>query len=243
MLYVSEWFHKYLTHRTGGKINFADLDNYKVKSLDGNSDFLILQETFNKPTIPSYVGFIDLKGFSEYSHLKTGEEIYQFVNPFIEYILNTLKRENCYIDKTIGDEVMFIIPDGGEKTIIPAILTIEQILGSFAYDVRNKSCNYKFRIGISYGDLFFTQISNNRYKEWTVFGEAIHVAKRLMSIEDLRDPKNVLCGFGINYAHRFVNPIYFASYNQNWEKSPVKEICNLKGVGKVVYIVLEPNKS
>jgi Adenylate and Guanylate cyclase catalytic domain len=155
----------YLKHRDGDVIDEALLPRYVTKSLDKNTTFETIESTKGKRIIPSYVGFIDLKGFSESSRGRKAEEIYDLIKPFLEAIISEATRFDCLIDKTIGDEVMFVVPCPTEGVMIPGIFTIGQFLGGLRILALASENNWNFRIGISVGELIHVKLGNDNYND------------------------------------------------------------------------------
>ena len=74
---------------------------------------------------------------------------------------------------------MFILPDTEPEHGIDVNLVVGQVMGEIE-DIRGSvGENYPFRLGLAYGTLLIEQIGGRDYSEWTAFGEAIHLAKRL----------------------------------------------------------------
>jgi hypothetical protein len=154
--------------------------------------------------------------------------------------INNATQFGCLIDKTIGDEVMFVVPCPTEGVMIPGIFSIGQFLGGLRILALAPENNWNFRIGISVGDLIYVKLGNDNYNEWTVFSEPVHVAKRLMSLEELADPNPIVCAFGINNSGANYDLLHFGRFNVNWRFDSPQSTTNLKGVGTVDFIVMTP---
>ena len=142
------------------------------------------------------------------------------------------------IDKTIGDEIMFVALDTNDR-FSPGILQFGQFLGAMRTLSEEHNPPWKFRIGISYGEVYIARIEAGSYREWAVFGECIAVAKRLMDLPALQDPNPVLCAFGMKQSDVGGRLSHFCAYNTKWRN--IRETSeSLDGVKQVSYVIIEP---
>ena len=188
---------EYLLHRVGEKQLGLQRSIIQNRDLQGNVDSSNFLGTFGNSNITAYVGFIDLAGFSKIAHGKQPEEIAAYLKPFLEKTINLLFGGSALIDKMIGDEIMFVLPETEESSSPSEILFLGQIMGGLhdlAYELQP---DYKFRIGISYGKVNVFHLKGKNYSEWSIVGEPVHVAKRLHGVEKLRSPEPVCGAFGM----------------------------------------------
>ncbi|MFC1836127.1 adenylate/guanylate cyclase domain-containing protein, partial [Thermodesulfobacteriota bacterium] len=212
----------------------------------------ILQDfstTFGRATLSAYVGFVDLAGFSTSVSGKTPDQIAEFLEPFLRDLIGIIRGRRALIDKTIGEEVMFVLPETEEEEDAHETLFLGQLMGGL-HDLAFKfNGRYRFRFGLSYGKVRFFNIKGSGYSEWTAVGETVHVAKRLHSLEELSDPRPVIGAFGMQattdsavevkqvmeHRHSFISG--FASrFEYRFRDGPVP----LKGVGDVMCALLLP---
>lgn len=187
----------YLLHRLGETRMVSMHPRLKGKALELNKPDPELSRTFGNQDITAYVGFIDLANFSIMTSKKPPAEIAEFIVPFLEKSISILTSHGALIDKTIGDEVMFVLVERGEDPNAPEILFLGQICGALFELAHQQGSPYCFRIGISYGKVRATRINCEGYSEWSFFGEPIHVAKRLHELPELRVPNPVCFAFGM----------------------------------------------
>lgn len=244
---INERLKRWLNHRFGIELLPEGFDNYKGKSLDNNVQSKTFIETYGNSEIPAYKGFIDLKGFSNFCIGKTSREVRDFSSPFLNDIIKILTNFECLIDKTIGDEVMFVLPHK-EETQIPTQIILGQIIGSLKKYAFENNNGYKFRVGISYGNLYLDRVGNESYSEWAVFGEPIITAKRLMSLDEVKDPNPMVIILGKNdNSEKSFLPELESVYNMscflhNNHQKIEKSNKELKGGIKVTYTYFSPEK-
>jgi hypothetical protein len=248
MLSYNEKINNCLKHRSGIQVPESELPLYITKALEQNKIIPNFVDTFGKKEIQCYVGFIDLKGFSNSVSGKNALEIHDFIYPFLNDIINILKNHHCLIDKTIGDEIMFVLPDMDENGGMPGMFNLSGVfchLYEYAY---NNVGKYQFRIAVSYGIHYLDKLGNDDYEEWAIFGEPIIVAKRLMSLEEMKNPEPIIYVIGLkDTVNKGTMPELLSLYgNGLWTLSNFKKIepmkTELKGIGSVNYILWDTGR-
>ncbi len=154
-------------------------------------------QAFAQKEFTGFVGFVDLVDFTERVKGLTPSEVSQWLQPFLRGIVEVVFDNNGIVDKTIGDEVMFILPDMDEDGAPPAAVMMGQLLEGIHDLQRRLGPAYRFRIGLSYGRLYLDQIQGGGYREWTTVGEAVHLAKRLQGFGGLNAAFGVGGAFGV----------------------------------------------
>jgi len=173
---------EYLEHRVGEKKILSPPQLPIVrKDLRENVNSQNFLDTFGNSNITAYVGFIDLAGFSSIVQGKQPDEIASFLRIFLEKIINLLANignGSILVDKMIGDEVMFVLPEMEEMPNPFEILLLGQLMGGLhdlAYELEP---NYKYRIGISYGKVNVFHLKGEKYSEWTILLENLCMLPR-----------------------------------------------------------------
>jgi len=239
----------YLLHRVGEK-KLITHRTIITKAFGGNKrapDFL---STYGNSDIKAYVGFVDLAGFTSSTAGKTASDIADYLNPFLESVIDILTGRGALVDKMIGDEIMFILPETEEDEMFVELIYLGQIVGklhNFAY----KSQEYRYRIGLSYGTVNIYHLNGEGYSEWSAVGEPVHVAKRLNSLEKLSSPDPVIGAFGYSidgidseYVRLKFKTILgiIAGSASSFDHIVEKEPTTLKGIGQVSIAYLLPRK-
>ena len=75
-------------------------------SAELNTDAPKLIESFGNREFSGIVGFIDMRGFSALARGKHPLEVKAIAAPFISAVCTVATAHDCFIDKTLGDEVM-----------------------------------------------------------------------------------------------------------------------------------------
>ncbi len=223
-------------NRVGLMTSTDELPCYVRNSLADNKKGPDFADTFGKKDLSGIVGFIDLKGYSSFAYKKTGKEISEFIRPFLTNVIQILTDHNALIDKTIGDEIMFIIPqiEAGDSMHFDLIKILRR-LKDFVLEEKQ----YNFRIGISIGMMYLDIINTKEYNEWYFSGEPIITAKRLMSVKHLKNPKP--CAVAIGAPLKDKNLIEALKSDiltyEPCKFIPVGRIrkYSAKGIGKVLY--------
>src|SRR5208283_816309 len=138
-------------NRTGLKTVSGELPHYTRDSITDNRQGPTFVDTYGKHDFFGIVGFLDLKGYSSFSRGKSGKEIADYIGPFLTNVVEILTSQNALIDKTIGDEIMFVIPQIENGS--PMQFDLLQVLRKLK-DFVLKNKQYKFRIGISIGEMY-----------------------------------------------------------------------------------------
>jgi class 3 adenylate cyclase len=187
---LSAW----LAHRAGLK---RSRTGSETRAFGGNSAFLPERSSFGKSEIRGLVGFVDLVGFSERVKGRPPTVIRDYLLPFHAGIIGAIGGLDALIDKTIGDEIMFVLPDLEEDGGSPLSRTLEGLLGGLCDRQRTLGAEYPLRLGLSYGTLGIGLILTAEYQEWTTFGEPVHLAKRLHGLDPLKQPTSLAGALGV----------------------------------------------
>jgi len=234
---------EYLEHRVGEKY-LESRPGIIKKALEGNVRAPNFLQTYGNTNVTAYVGFIDLAGYSSSVKGKSPEAMADYLRPFLVRTIDILYDRSALIDKMIGDEIMFVLPETEENENTHEILFLGQIMGSLhdlAYELYD---SHRFRIGLSYGKVNVFHLVGIGYTEWSIVGEPIHVAKRLHSLDELASPKPVCGAFGLSlnadslYAQGKKMEVILSliagrasRFNHKIMPNPIE----LKGVGKVLW--------
>lgn len=238
----------YLRHRLGEQRIKSREPRIFKKALELNEPRPDLAATFGKSTLTAYVGFIDLAGFSNAVQGRSPKQIADYLEPFLRRLLEILRGRGALIDKTIGDEVMFVLPEIDEDNGCE-ILFLGQLMGGLHDLAFEFAGAYPFRIGLSYGKVGFFHIDGPGYSEWTTVGEAVHVAKRLHDLAEVQNPDPVVGAFGMHVSAHERSDVeaimkhrlsYIAGFASRFDHRLADNPVSLKGVGEVLYAVLLP---
>jgi hypothetical protein len=187
---------EYFLHRCGEKPMTRTLKRGRT-AIEGNVGSENFLNTFGNSNILAYVGFIDLAQFSTIVQGMAPEHIASYLRPFLERVIAILSKHSALIDKMIGDEIMFALPEVEEEIHPRQILVLAQIMNELHNLAFELQPNYRYRIGVSYGRVNVFQVKGDGYSEWTIVGEPVHVAKRLHGVEEMALPDPICAAFGL----------------------------------------------
>ncbi len=194
--HTMEW----LEHRAGLRKLSCHPRRYFTRALelnDKDDKGAAFTAAYGKKEIKGFVGFVDLMDFSTKVAGLSPSEMSQYLKPFFVGVTEKAVEAGALVDKTIGDEVMFVLPDTKEDGGSPAILDMRFLMVLLHNFQRQLGPQYPFRIGLSYGVQFVDRIEGKGYAEWTVMGESVILAKRLHSLKEAEPDDNFGGAFGI----------------------------------------------
>ena len=244
MTIFNEITDAWLKHRFGETVDEKQLAIYVTKAIELNRRPRLIDTKGNR-VIRGYVGFVDLVGFSEMVHNRSPDAVAFFVLPFLDKLADLVTRNFGLVDKSIGDEIMFIVPDFEEDKTPPSLVKLMTLLLDLSSYAQTE--HYRFRISLSFGELFLGRVQCRGYSEWTFFGETIHVAKRLASDELVNQVATVKLICGVLEASplqsEYDNLVrWIETYRRAWKKV-ASENKEYKGVGKLRLTLFEPMQS
>jgi class 3 adenylate cyclase len=190
---VLEW----LEHRAGVHRLSSHPRPYFTRALELSDKGKAFAAVFGRKQIKGYVGFVDLVGFSTKVMGLRPSQVAERLRPFISGVINEAFGCGALVDKTIGDEVMFIVPDMGEDGGVPAIFEVRHLLARLHDLQRGLRSRYPFRIGLSYGGQFVDRVAGKGYAEWTIVGESVNLAKRLHKVREATPDDGIGGAFGV----------------------------------------------
>lgn len=146
--------------------------------------------SFGNQTFEAVVGFVDMRGFSEAATGKSPQQVKEIADPFVSAVIAAACNEDCFIDKTIGDEVMFIMPRFGRDAELSdlrlatrnlLLVDATALLHRIMRETEKFSSPYQLSAGMAFGSVLLTRVGIEAYSEWTVYGNTVNAAKRLQS--------------------------------------------------------------
>ncbi len=188
---------KWLEHRVGLRKLFGHPKPYSTRALELNDEGPSFAAAYGKKEIKGFVGFIDLIGFSTKVACLSASGMSEYLKPFLVGVIEKAVVCGALVDKTIGDEVMFVLPDTKEDGGIPASLEMRCLMVRLHDFQRQLGPQHPFRIGLSYGVQFVDRVEGKGYAEWTVTGESVILAKRLHTLLGAEPDDNFCGAFGV----------------------------------------------
>ncbi len=190
-----DWFE----HRAG----LAKLEQlpptlqYFTKALENSPKGQDFAQKYGQRDVVAFVGFVDLVGFSERVKGMEPSEVDAYLQPFFEALLAEISDNSGLVDKTIGDEIMFIVPDLDDDGGVPAILTLPRLLAGVCLRQEALGDQYQLKFGLAFGRVHVSANRGGDYTEHSVVGEVVNLAKRLCGIPEMQIKHGVGGAFGV----------------------------------------------
>jgi class 3 adenylate cyclase len=136
------------------------------------------------------VVFADLRGFTKASSTLRPEQVCEFINEFLEAMIEVVDRNHATVDKIVGDEVMVLAgapfqrPDHAALALKIAIEMVEAqdgLLLKWRQSPLVELHNLQVGIGIHTGEMVVGNIGSKRRSDYTVLGASVNLAARLCS--------------------------------------------------------------
>lgn len=123
--------------------------------------------------------FADIRKFTELSETISPQENFNFLNSYLKRVGPEITRNNGFIDKYIGDEIMALFPGSCDDAVVAGINIQKEVL---LYNKHRAKMNYpsiKVGIGIHFGELMLGTIGEENRMESTVISDAVNLTSRL----------------------------------------------------------------
>jgi adenylate cyclase len=132
------------------------------------------------------VMFADIRGFTQFSERTEPERVVEVLNEYFTRVTDVILDHGGMIDKYIGDAVMavFGVPISKEKDAANAVrsaLQIQRLVAEMNRDAAARGWpELAVGIGINTGTATAGNIGSPRRLDYTVVGDAVNIASRLM---------------------------------------------------------------
>ena len=173
--------------------------------------------------------FADLSGFTALSEGLDPEELSDALNVCFEILNRIITGHGGTIHKYEGDSVLAIFglphaheddPERGVKAALEMMERIPEINKALSTKL-NTPCDLGLHMGINLGTVFAGAIGSKEKKEYTIIGEAVNMASRLMNAAD--------------NGEIFVSARVFRQTRYLFEYESLKPI-QVKGISKPVHV-------
>ncbi|HMV41408.1 MAG TPA: AAA family ATPase [Leptospiraceae bacterium] len=126
--------------------------------------------------------FSDIRSFTELSEKMTPEENFNFINSYLKRMGPSIRENNGFIDKYIGDAIMALFPRNADDAIKASI---DMMKGITLYNQHRKNQGYgpiSIGIGIHTGELMLGTVGEDKRMDTTVISDAVNLSSRLESM-------------------------------------------------------------
>ncbi len=131
--------------------------------------------------------FSDIRSFTTISESMTPEEIFRFINSYLQGVGPIIRQHGGYIDKYIGDAVMALFPSGPDEALAAAIAMQSQARQFNSDSIPQGVATNEIRIGVGIhtGELMLGTIGEPQRMEGTVISDAVNLASRIEGLTKL----------------------------------------------------------
>jgi predicted ATPase/class 3 adenylate cyclase len=139
--------------------------------------------------------FVDLSGFTELSQKIDSEDLYEFVQEFIQVLAGSVYKFEGMVDKFTGDGLMAlfgapIAHENNAELAVLAALDMQKGVAELKRKVEKPSAlDLLLHIGLNSGPVIVGDIGSNLLMNYTAIGNTVNLARRL---EDVASPGTIL---------------------------------------------------
>ena len=123
--------------------------------------------------------FTDIRDFSRLSEGMSPEENFKFLNSFMRRMEPSIKVNNGFVDKFIGDAIMALFSETAEQAVRAAIQMRHELLAMNAHRAEQGYQTIDFGIGVNSGEVMLGTVGSSTRMDTTVIGNTVNLASRL----------------------------------------------------------------
>lgn len=128
------------------------------------------------------VMFVDVRGFTAFAEQHTPEEVVNFLNRLLEFMIEEVNAHHGMIHQLLGDGFMAVFgaPVSREDDVVNAVAAARAILDRLEARVADGTLPpTEIGIGIHYGEAIIGPVGSSIHKEYKITGDVVNVAARL----------------------------------------------------------------
>jgi class 3 adenylate cyclase len=123
--------------------------------------------------------FSDIRDFTSLSESMTPADNFKFLNAYLSRMEPAIIKNNGFIDKYIGDEIMALFSGGADDAVRAGIAMLQTLAEYNQYRSRYGYVPIKIGIGINTGSMMLGTIGGTSRMDSTVISDAVNLASRL----------------------------------------------------------------
>jgi class 3 adenylate cyclase/HAMP domain-containing protein len=123
--------------------------------------------------------FSDIRSFTALSESMTPVENFNFINSYLKRVGPTIRFNNGFIDKYLGDGIMALFPREPDDAVIAAIEMIRKVDEYNGHRTSSGRKPIKIGIGIHTGLLMLGTIGEDERMDGSVISDAVNLCSRL----------------------------------------------------------------
>lgn len=137
--------------------------------------------------------FSDIRNFTSLAEKNPAEDVVDFLNSYLNQMIEIIFRNQGSLDKIIGDGIMAIygMTDDTDNGVRQAVTTARDMMDELEiFNRRRESTGLpkiEIGIGIHTGDVILGYIGSNRRMDFTAIGDTVNTAARLESFSKTVD--------------------------------------------------------
>ncbi len=192
------------------RVRSAVLENEYIKKLISPEVFRIL-DSDPKTLEPKHqdiaIGFVDIRGFTQLANRLQIQQMNKILELFFEHVVLCSTEENGFIDKFIGDQVMWFhhsgsIEESSEQCIKAAINILNGMkeLNKTIKEKLHQKIEIQVGVGVTSGNAVVGIFGAPRYRiQYSILGPPVNLAARLCS--EAKAGELLIGGDIIEYCH------------------------------------------
>lgn len=157
--------------------------------------------------------FSDIRDFTSISEKMKPEENFNFINSYLSRVSPSIRKNQGFIDKYIGDGIMALFPHEPEDAINASISMIKELAIYNKYLISSGLQEINIGIGIHTGSLMLGTVGEEERMEGTVISDAVNLASRLEGVNKIYGSAIIISDStlqeanGENFRHRFLGTV------------------------------------
>lgn len=126
--------------------------------------------------------FSDIRDFTALSETMTPEANFKFINNYLKHMEPAIIKNNGFIDKYIGDEIMALFSGNADDAVIAGISMLENLKEYNQHLISQNIGPISIGIGVNTGSLMLGIVGGPHRMDSTVISDAVNLASRIEHI-------------------------------------------------------------
>jgi class 3 adenylate cyclase len=131
--------------------------------------------------------FSDMRSFTTLSESLTPQEVFEYINNYLQQVGPIVRQHQGYIDKFIGDAIMALFPRSAESAIQTAMEMQREVARLNQRLVDEQKFSLEIGVGIHTGPMMLGTIGEEERMEGTVISDVVNAASRIEGLTKLYD--------------------------------------------------------
>ncbi len=131
--------------------------------------------------------FSDMRSFTTISESLTPQEVFEYINNYLQQVGPIVREQRGYIDKFIGDAIMALFPKDAESAIQAAIEMQRAVVRLNLQLKEQNRFAVEIGVGIHTGPMMLGTIGEVERMEGTVISDVVNAASRIEGLTKLYD--------------------------------------------------------